>query len=372
MTHRLLLTLLFTIGGLIASLGTAAAQTATPTDTPTPTVAATSTSTPTVGATVTATPTATASPTGTLIPAVLPDLTITKVESTDFVLTGDLLTYTITVTNSIASGPTSNATTMTDEIPAGTALVNLSGLGCTTFGNVVSCAVPPLAPGQSQVYTIVVEVTGFSGTTITNLARVDEPTNLVVELNEANNSAAAFTPIVGPGPTNTPVPPAPTVVPPPEPVPPAPTVVPPPTGTVWARILSPMQTYSTTDDPLWIAQPGELYWVMRQEGGWILGVWEGDTRAWAVWFRADGVDLLTLDRVPPPEAGQLWLVIFQPVQTYSLTMTPLWVAMPGEWYQVLLREGGWVLGRWEGDPPELAVWMPEGPQMEFATFDLPH
>ena len=111
---------------------------------------------------------------------------------------------------------------------------------------------------------------------------------------------------------------------------------------------------------------------MQQDGGWILGVWEGDTRAWAVWMRADAVELINLERPAPPEAGQLWAVIFAPVQTYSTTMAPLWLAMPGEWYQVLQREGGWMLGRWEGDPPEFAVWIQEGPYLEFATFDLPH
>jgi hypothetical protein len=111
---------------------------------------------------------------------------------------------------------------------------------------------------------------------------------------------------------------------------------------------------------------------MQQETGWILGVWEGDTRAWAVWMRTDGLELVNLERPAPPESGQLWLVIFAPVQTYSVDMSPLWVAMPGEWYQVLQREAGWALGRWEGDPPEFAVWIQEGPHLEFTTFDLPH
>jgi len=295
-------------------------------------------------------------------------------------LTGDLLTYTITVTNGIASGPSSNATTMTDEIPAGTVFGSVSGLGCTTVGNLVSCSVPPLAPGQIQVYAIVVQVTGISGTSITNVARVDEPVNLVIELNETNNSAGVTTLIVGPPATSTPAPPA-TAMPfvpsePPIPALPLPPVVQPPVAqpqppdNIWARILFPVQAYSTSDAPLWIAQPGEFYWVMRQEGSWILAVWEGDTCVWAVWIRADGVELITLNRRPPPDARALWVLIFGEVRTYSLTLAPLWVALPGEWYEVIRREDGWTLGRWEGDPPNLAVWIPEGPHLDFATFDV--
>lgn len=144
------------------------------------------------------------------------------------------------------------------------------------------------------------------------------------------------------------------------------------TGTLWVRILTPQQTYSVTEDLLWIAQPGELYWVALEEGGWLLVVWEGDTKEWSVWIRDQGVERLRLDRPAPPDAGQLWLVIFQPVQAYFLDMRPAWTATPGEWYQVLTRESGWVLGRWEGDPPDFVVWIQEGPQSEFATIDAPH
>jgi uncharacterized repeat protein (TIGR01451 family) len=394
MTARVFVTLLLVVGSLIATLGTlsaapadapdaapaaqpeltatAAAQTAV-TATQTAAAAPTQTQTAAPVATATTAATATATPTVTLVPATLPDLTIGKTESSEFVVTGDLLIYTITVMNSIGAGPTSAATTLTDEIPANTDLVSVSGPACTTFGDFVSCSVPALSAAQTQTYTIVVQVTGVSGETILNIAHVD-PSNSVAELNETNNTAFASTLIVGPGPTATTVPAtavppeAPTPVPPPPPAPPAP----PAATTLWARVITPTQTYSSTDDPLWIAQPGELYWVMEQQEGWILGVWEGDTRAWAVWMRSDAVELVNLERPAPPEAGQLWFVVFSPTQTYSASMEPLWVAMPGEWYQVLQREGGWALGRWEGDPPEFAVWVQEGPNLEFATFDLPH
>ena len=139
-------------------------------------------------------------------------------------------------------------------------------------------------------------------------------------------------------------------------------------------MLTPQQTFSVTDDPLWIAQVGELYWIELEEGGWLLVVWEGDTRAWSVWIRDQGVQRMTLDQPAPPETGQLWLVVFQPVQALFEDGSPAWIAGAGgpEWYQVLGRESGWVLGRSEDDPSAVPVWIPEGPQSEFATLDAPH
>jgi hypothetical protein len=71
--------------------------------------------------------------------------------------------------------------------------------------------------------------------------------------------------------------------------------------------------------------------------------------------------------VPPLQSGQLWLVIFRPIQTYSLAMDPLWTATPGEWYVVLAREDGWALAQWEGDQPEWVEWIEEGPAFDYTV-----
>jgi hypothetical protein len=109
--------------------------------------------------------------------------------------------------------------------------------------------------------------------------------------------------------------------------------------------------------PLWLAQPGEWYYVVAEEAGWALGIWEGDTAEEPVWIQIDTrAELQMADRpIPRP---QLWLVVFAPTQTYSVTNDPLWVALPGEWYRVVRQETGWALAIWELDPPEWSVWIP--------------
>jgi hypothetical protein len=63
--------------------------------------------------------------------------------------------------------------------------------------------------------------------------------------------------------------------------------------------------------------------------------------------------------VPPPPvpAPEPWMLVFAPTPAYSLTDEVLWVAAPGEWYRVLIREGDWALALWEGDSPEWPVWI---------------
>lgn len=58
--------------------------------------------------------------------------------------------------------------------------------------------------------------------------------------------------------------------------------------------------------------------------------------------------------VPPTEQ---WLVVFAPTPAYSMTDDVLWTAAPGEWYRVVVQEGGWALAVWEGDSPEWVVWI---------------
>lgn len=337
-------------------------------------------------ATSTTVPTAT----NTLVPTLTPvlpgqvDLAIFKSASRDPVATNDTLIYTITVTNFTTVGATSPATTMVDTLPTGVVLLSATGgNGCTTSStttlgsSVVTCNVPALAPNQQITFSITVQVTASTGTVLTNTAQVD-PSNLVIETNESNNivqisTTVGATPVptgtTGPTvPTSTPVPTSITVE---TPVP-GPTSPPAVGGTLWVRIVSPQQVYSVDDDPLWIAQNDELYWVALEEGGWLLVVWEGDSKAWSVWIRDQGVVRLTLDRPAPPDAGDLWMVAFGPAQTYFEDMSPAWVTTAGEWYFVILQEAGWALVRYELDPPNIVVWIQEGTGVEYTTFDSPH
>jgi photosystem II stability/assembly factor-like uncharacterized protein len=55
----------------------------------------------------------------------------------------------------------------------------------------------------------------------------------------------------------------------------------------WLRVVSPTQVFSVTDDPLWIAQPGESYRVRREEAGWALAVREDSGPEWSVWIPLD-------------------------------------------------------------------------------------
>lgn len=66
----------------------------------------------------------------------------------------------------------------------------------------------------------------------------------------------------------------------------------------------------------------------------------------------------------PPE---IWLVVFAAVDVLSVSDEPLWTAEPGEWYAVYIQIDGWVLGRWESDPPEWLVWIALGPNVGLST-----
>jgi hypothetical protein len=141
-----------------------------------------------------------------------------------------------------------------------------------------------------------------------------------------------------------------------------------PQGVRWARILTPTQTYSVTNDPLWIAQVDELYYVVAVESGQILGVWDGDTQFWQVWFDSEAAQILNLNKQPPALADQPYIHIFQPVAMYSLEMDPVGVAEPPADYPVLRHEDGWTLAIADG----MLVWIQDGPQTEYETSDLAH
>jgi hypothetical protein len=310
-------------------------------------------------------PTATFTPVPAATPIPGPDLTVNLFGSPDPVPSGSELTYSLLVSN-VGTAP-SAGTTVFISVPAGTA-ESSAGPNCSLSGGGVTCVIPPLGIGGTAGFTFDVNVTAAPGNVINAVAIVD-PSSFMTELDKTNNTDTASifvgAAIVGPTPTATPVPletatpvvivVTPTPVPAqPTPVSPAPT--PAPSGQLWLRVLQPTQTYGQDDSPQWIAQPGEWYVVERQEGGWALAYWEGDSPAWSVWFQVDPrVEVSVQNRVIPGQA--LWLLILGPTQAYGQDDSPAWIAQPGEWYQVIQQDANWVLAFWEGDTPAGAVWI---------------
>src|SRR5437588_5005274 len=71
---------------------------------------------------------------------------------------------------------------------------------------------------------------------------------------------------------------------------------------------------------------------------------------------------------PPPRAPELWLVVLEPTPAYSMTDDLLWVAAPGEWYQITDQDEGWALTVWEFDTPDNSVWIELDGRVDVAAF----
>ena len=115
-----------------------------------------------------------------------PDLAIAKTGPAQ-VTEGTNITYTLTARN---LGPTTaTGVTVSDPVPANSTFVSASA-GCALAAGVVTCTAGTLAPGASQVFTIVVKA--GSGNTVVNTATID---GLQDDPNAANNSATVTTQI---------------------------------------------------------------------------------------------------------------------------------------------------------------------------------
>ena len=118
-------------------------------------------------------------------PTLSADLAITKTDAPDPVVTGNDLTYTLTVTN---SGPNAAANvTITDTLPGGVTFV--SATGCTNPSGTVTCVIGTLGNGANAQRTIVVRPT-VANPSLSNTATVTASTT---DPNTANNSATATT-----------------------------------------------------------------------------------------------------------------------------------------------------------------------------------
>ena len=116
------------------------------------------------------------------------DLAITKTDFKYWVLSGDQLTYTITITNNGAY--TATGVGITDDLPAGATFLssNPEAPDCQIAGNRVTCGLDSLATGNSTVVmiTIVSTVLGDMINTVSVASNVADP-------NMANNTATDTT-----------------------------------------------------------------------------------------------------------------------------------------------------------------------------------
>jgi uncharacterized repeat protein (TIGR01451 family) len=116
------------------------------------------------------------------------DLSITKADSPDPVLSGQELTYTINVSN---AGPSATGATLRDTLPAGVTYVSATASQgvCSQSGGIVTCGLGEVASDELVTVTIKVKPQGDSRT-ITNTATVD---STVPDSNVANNTATETT-----------------------------------------------------------------------------------------------------------------------------------------------------------------------------------
>jgi uncharacterized repeat protein (TIGR01451 family) len=99
------------------------------------------------------------------------DLILDKTASSDVVMAGETLTYTVTVTN---DGPsTATGVAVTDNLPAGVTFVATAGDCAEGAGGVPTCTLGSLAPGTSKQYTIEVTVDSPPPASIVNTASVE-------------------------------------------------------------------------------------------------------------------------------------------------------------------------------------------------------
>jgi uncharacterized protein (TIGR03437 family) len=126
------------------------------------------------------------------------DLSITKSDSPDPVITGSNVTYTITVTNNGAAN--AQSVVVTDNLPASISFVSCAannGGVCSGEGNNGTITFSSLASGSSATITIVATADGAAGSSISNTATVSSAT---ADSNSGNNSATATTAVQAPQP----------------------------------------------------------------------------------------------------------------------------------------------------------------------------
>lgn len=110
------------------------------------------------------------------------DLRLTKSDSTDPVIAGNNLVYTLTVTNDGPSGATN--VTLVDNLPAGVTFSSASA-GCNNSNGTVTCELGNMNSGTSKQVTTTVKVKSSTTTQLSNTASVSSDTH---DPNTANNA----------------------------------------------------------------------------------------------------------------------------------------------------------------------------------------
>ncbi len=102
----------------------------------------------------------------------LPSLEITKAHTGNFTQGQQGATYTVTVSNGAAAGPTTGTVTVTDTIPAGLTLVSMAGTNWTCVANNCTRSDVLLAGASYPVITVTVNVAGNAAASVTNSVSV--------------------------------------------------------------------------------------------------------------------------------------------------------------------------------------------------------
>ena len=122
------------------------------------------------------------------------DLSATSSASANSVNIGDVLTYTMTATN---SGSTATGVTLIDSLPAGLSLVSVDGAlyRYDDTNKTITIALENMAAGASETVTIVVVVAPIASGTLTNTAVVS---SMETDINPADNSTSTNVTVTGP------------------------------------------------------------------------------------------------------------------------------------------------------------------------------
>jgi len=99
------------------------------------------------------------------------DLSLVKTASSDNVLPGGRLTYTLTVDN---AGPSAaDNVVISDTLPPGTSFVSASGASCMDVNGLVTCSLPgSIAAGANTAFTLVVNIDSSASGMVINAAEV--------------------------------------------------------------------------------------------------------------------------------------------------------------------------------------------------------
>ena len=135
-----------------------------------------------------------------------PDVTITNNGNPNNLKPGDLITYTIVVSNLPgANGATTQTQLLTDTLDSDTSFVSVTGgaswTNCQGAGHTVTCSYAPvLSPGgATSAVTVVARVdNGISKSSVTNTAHVDNGVGNPDDANVNNQTASVSTPVTIP------------------------------------------------------------------------------------------------------------------------------------------------------------------------------